>query len=409
MPDELALSATRLSPARRIIIAAFGMDLAVATVGLSVQFSGHALDATPTMLGLLATAGATAYTVLCLFTGRFSDVFGRRLLTSLACVLCAGVWLVMPFTTRSWHLLALMPLSGAGIAMFWPATQAWLAEVTRGGRKGLAANLGSFNISWTVGLMLGPPLAGVVWQFGRPAPFLLASAGVLLVLGLMRTVPTVRRQAEEPEAADEDPVDSRVAEHYLRLAWVANSASWFARGLVGVVFPKLGKELGLSEQLIGIIIAALLGGQLAMFAFLRKRTGWQYRLWPLVAAELVGCVGMMVAFLARAPLIFASGLALAGVCAGMTYVASLFYSLQGRSAGRGGRAGIHEAVLGSGMVLGPLLGGLVANYVDLRSPFLVAAAVFLLVAAVDLVMWRRTIWPTRLRDRTVARAEVAGQ
>jgi MFS family permease len=118
---------------------------------------------------------------------------------------------------------------------------------------------------------------------------------------------------------------------------------------------------------------------------------------------------MIIAFLAGRPEVFALGFALAGACAGVTYVSSLIYSLQGRAAGRGARCGIHETVLGSGVLLGPLLGGLVASRVDLRSPFVLAATVFLLVAVADLLVWRRTIRPTRLRDRAAAQAEVAGQ
>lgn len=399
--------AAALSPARRIIIAAFFMDLAVAMVGLSVQFSGHALDATPTMLGLLATVSAAAYTLLCLFTGRLSDRSGRRTLATLSCLLCAAVWLAMPLARRVWHLLALMPLSGAAIAMFWPATQAWLSEVTRGGPRGLAASLGEFNISWTAGLMLGPPLAGLMWAFGRPAPFLLAAAGVLAVLALLRTVSGAPQAASEAQVgAERGGAGDRLAQHYLHLAWIANFASWFSRGLASVVFPKLGKEIGFSEQLIGLVFAALLAGQLVMFGLLHRRTGWQYRLWPLLAAEAIGAAGMIVAFAARTPGVFAAGFALSGACAGVTYVSSLFYSLHGHPAGRGARSGIHEAVLGSGMLLGPLLGGLVGD-LDLRAPFALAALVFVLVAAADLLVWRRTVWPERSRLRMTA--EVAGQ
>jgi len=402
--------ATRwLTPVRRIFAVAFGMDLTVAVVGLSVQFSGHELHATPTMLGLFAAVSATAYTVSCLFTGRLSDTWSRRGPIVLSCVLCAGVWVAMTRATQPWHLLALTPISGASTALFWPPMQAWLAELTSGGRKGLVANIGAFNIAWTLGLMVGPPLAGLIWAFGRPAPFFLSAAVVLGLLAFITTIPRGQRQDAPREAAEELPtVDRPVADHYLTLARIANFGSWFARGLTSVAFPKLGKELGLSEAVIGMVLAAFLAGQLGMFAYLRRRSGWQYRLWPLLAAELVGCIGMMIAFVAPTPSIFAVGFALGGACAGVTYVASLFYSLHGESVARGARTGIHEAVLGTGVVLGPLSGGLVANYISLRAPFALTAAVFCLVAVLNLFVWWRRIWPVRLRERTAARAKVAG-
>lgn len=403
-----AQAAPWLTPVRRIFVAAFGMDLAIAVVGLSVQFSGHELHATPMMLGLLATASATAYTVFCLFTGRLSDVWGRRVFVVLSCLVCAGAWVAMTRATRPWHLLALTPISGAGVALFWPPMQAWLAELTSGGRKGLVTDIGAFNIAWTVGLMLGPPLAGLVWAFGRPAPFFLSATMILVLLAFLLTIPKGRPQSAPHDVPEESPsADDQVAGQYLTLARIANFGSWFGRGLTCVVFPKLGKELGLSEAVIGIVVATFLTGQLAMFAFLRRRTSWQYRLWPLLAAEMVGCLGMMIAFVASTPSIFGVGFALAGACAGVTYVASLFYSLHGDTAGRGARTGVHEAVLGTGVVLGPLCGGLVANYVDLRAPFALVAAVFCLIAAANVLVWRRTIWPVRLRQRAAGQAEVA--
>ena len=66
----------------------------------------------------------------------------------------------------------------------------------------------------------------------------------------------------------------------------------------------------------------------------------------------------------------------------MTYVASLYYSLEGGADRKGGRAGIHEAVLGSGLFLGPLMGGLVGQALDLRAPYLATVLVFVATAAV---------------------------
>ncbi len=87
---------------------------------------------------------------------------------------------------------------------------------------------------------------------------------------------------------------------------------------------------------------------------------------------------------------------------GITYSASLYYSLQGHEESRGARSGLHEAVLGSGIFLGPLVGGAVANYVNLHVPFLVGAGMSAVLAVVLVAMWWRTV---RARRREL-RAEV---
>jgi len=374
---------SRLTPVHKLLVAAFVMDLAVAMVGLAVQFRGNQLGAAPVLLGLLGTVGSFAYTVGCLFTGRLSDRFGRRALTGASCMICAAAWLVMTRAGSPLQLLSIVPFSGGAIAMFWPPLQAWLSEVTVGGRRRLIANVGSFNVAWTAGLMLGPPVAGFAWVLGYSAPFVIAAVAVLATLALLSTVPARVDGGGQaaPDDAQEQTPNGEVARRFLYLAWIANFASWFGRGMNIVVFPKLGSDLGYSERTIGVVIAALLAGQLVMFALLRTRSGWRYRVWPMTVSLAVGAAGYALAYLSGSPGAFAASFALSGFGAGVTYVASLYYSLEGGADRKGGRAGIHEAVLGTGLFLGPLMGGLVGQALNLRAPYVATVLVFLATAA----------------------------
>lgn len=374
----------RLSPVHKLLIAAFVMDLAVAMVGLAVQFRGNQLGATPFLLGLLGTLSSLAYAAGCLVTGRLSDRRGRLALTGASCLICGGAWLLMTHAGSPLQLLAIVPFSGGAISMFWPPLQAWLSEVTVGGRRRLIENVGGFNVSWTLGLMLGPPVAGFAWALGYWAPFVIGAALVFVTLALLSTVPARVDGGGQaaPEDADEDTPEGEVARRFLYLAWIANFASWFGRGMNTVVFPKLGADTGYSESTIGLVIAALLAGQLVMFALLRTRAGWRYRVWPITVSLAIGALGYLLAWLSHSPGAFAASFALSGFGAGVTYVASLYYSLEGGADSKGGRAGIHEAVLGSGLFLGPLMGGLVGQALDLRAPYLATVLVFAATAAV---------------------------
>ncbi len=399
----------RLGPVPKLLIAAFVMDLSVAMVGLSVQFRANELGATPLVLGLLGTASSLAYTIGCLFTGRLSDRFGRRLLAGGSCLICAGAWLAMTGAGTPMRLLAIVPFSGAAIAMFWPPLQAWLSEVTVGGRGRLVENLGAFNVAWTVGLMLGPPVAGFAWALGSAAPFIIATASVLGVLILLHTIPAhVEGGGEDAPEDDAERPDGEVARRFLYLAWIANFASWFGRGMNGVVFPKLGLDLGLSERTVGLVIASLLAGQLIMFLFLRTRSSWRYHLWPLTIALVAGGAGYVLAYVSASPLAFAASFALSGVGAGVTYVASLYYSLEGGADSRGGRTGIHEAVLGSGLFIGPLMGGILGQSMGLRAPYVATALVFALTAVVMHIVSRRMALKARSTEAQRP-AEVSGE
>lgn len=383
-------SMNAFSPVRRLFIAAFVFDLAIAMVGLSVQFLGNALGAKPMILGLLGMASPAAYALGCLFTGRLSDRVGRRVLVSASCLICAAAWLAMTQVKGPLQLLAIIPISGAAISLFWPPLQAWLSEITVGGHRRLVANIGSFNISWTVGLMLGPPAAGLAWGLGPSAPFVIAAISTLGLLFLLQSIPDQVDGGGVEIDEDRHRVrqDPEVARHYLHLAWIANCASWFGKGMNLVVFPKLALDIGFTAQTIGLVLAMYLAGQLMMFIALRSLSGWQFRLWPLLAALVVGSGGWMLAYVSQSPLLFAAAFAVAGMGAGVTYASSLFYSVDGQTAARGARTGIHEAVLGSGVFLGPLFGGAIADYVGLQEPYLFAAVFFCIIAAILVVVRR---------------------
>lgn len=404
-----------LSPVYRIFVAALVMDLAVAVIGLAVQLMGNALGASPSMLGWLGTIGALAYAIGCIFTGALSDRLGRRLLTSASCVVCGLAWLTMTQADSPWQLLAILPFSGAGISLFWPPVQAWLSEITVGGRDRLNRNIGGFNIAWTIGLMVGPVVAGVAWEYGQPVfghtlPFLIAAACAAAMLVLLQTIPRAVPGGGEPAEHDVEVVrpHARVASRFLHLAWTANFASWFGRGLNIVVFTELGTRMGFSASTIGTTISMFLAGQLLMFLYLRKRSGWQYRLWPLLASLLVSAGAWVMAWFAHSPLVFGVAFAIAGIGSGVTYVSSLFYSLEGQAVSRGARAGIHEAVLGSGVFLGPLLAGQVMEHLGLRAPYLMTAGVFLAFTAVVYLAWLQMQNGVRRAARE-ARLEVGGE
>ena len=66
-----------------------------------------------------------------------------------------------------------------------------------------------------------------------------------------------------------------------------------------------------------------------------------------------------------------------GALAGVTFTASIFYSLFSEGAAAR-RAGFHEAIIGSGFFVGPLIGGIVAEHLGPRTPYVLCAAVILL-------------------------------
>ncbi|NUQ01217.1 MAG: MFS transporter, partial [Armatimonadetes bacterium] len=360
-------------PATRLIVAAFLMDFAIGLAGLGFIELAIALHASPLVLGRIGTIGGLAYTLGCLVSGRLSDRIGRRRTVFAACLSVGLAWSAYGWVVRPEQILYILPIAGFGMAFFWPPVQAWLAELSAaGGKVELHRNIGRFNMFWCAGLLGGPVACGYLWSYSHSLPFVVAIATAVLLAGIAWSTP--RRAAGQPALAEEptEPAHPQ-ADLFLRLAWAGNFASSLAMGTVKTLFPKLGDTLGYPPELVGWLIASIHGGQILLFYVGSRTEIWHYRLEPLLLAPLLGASGMAVAYYTSSPLWFALGFAASGMCAGVTYVGSLFYSLHGHAADRGGKAGLHEAVLGSGLLLGPLIGGKLADELGLRAPWLLGA------------------------------------
>ncbi len=362
-----------LSPPRRLIGASFLVDLYVAVIGLAVQNLGdYGLHAPNYALGLLASFSAITYALGCLISGSISDRLGRKRLAVVGCVGAGIAWLLIP-NVGGWRaVLCVLPLSGVSLSLFWPSIQAWLAELS-GDRRELSRTLGLFNVLWCAGLMCGPVVSAYLWGAGHQLAFWVPGVLMLAMVGFLLAIPLPAQGGAAP--GEEERADHEDSDLFLKLAWLGNFASFFALGVIGGFFPKLGHELGFSVPFVGWTLFASRGGQLLVFLVTRYKHGWQYRVAPMMALQVTALAGMMLARLTSTGALFALGFGLAGASAGMTYVASLFYSLHGRSQGKGRTSGFHEAVLGGGGFLGPLLGAVVAQLVNLRAPFVLAAAV----------------------------------
>ena len=363
------------APVMRLMVVAFLVDFGVACLSIGVQWRAIDMGASAMICGLLGTVSSAAYAIVCFFSGGVSDTWGRRKPAVIACSVSATVWLALLLTKTPYQLVALMPLSGAALALLWPSLQAWLAEFSGGSRHRLNRTISLFNVSWTTGIALGPLAGGLLSARWPYLLFLLPAAVTYLSVWALYSTPSAVKDGDVAPQLDTKVQPDKIRV-FLFLAWIGNFASWYCRGTVSAMFPKLGDELVFSHLTVGVLVFTISAAQVFTFGLARLSQRWHYHLRALIGAEVIGVAGMLLAGLTNNPYMFALAFILAGCCGGVTYVSSLMYSLEGAVQSRGKRSGLHEAVLGSGSVIGPLLGGVVGETLGLHAPFTAAAVVF---------------------------------
>jgi MFS family permease len=312
--------------------------------------------------------------------GRVSDRFGRRRLLISAPLLLAASCFLLASAQQIKFILALSAVNGLCMTLYWPSFQAWVADQETG--TGLARNIGGFNMSWTAATLVGPILSGFLYTLSPRLPFLIAAA---LALGLFLLIFTSVRDRRIPAAHGPSPIQLKgnVSHlNFLYATWVANFASWFAIGNARYQFPKLARQLNTSPQSIGLLLGCIGFAMFSGFFILRGRENWHFSKGHLLGAQFLAVAATLLIFWTNSPWLFALAFILLGTSASVTYYSSLYYAVHLLTA-KGKGTGLHESIVGSGAVLGPVLGGIAAQYAGLRAPYLLCLGVLLLAMTVQ--------------------------
>jgi len=368
----------------------FSMDVVIGLITISIPLFAINLGANPLILGGLGFTGGLLYVLLSPLFGRLSDHIGCKYLLFLGCLVYFSSSLALSFSSKVYQLFIFMAFVGISGAMFWPSLEVLVAQM--GTADFLPKRVSLFNISWCMGAAVGPLIGGMIFQVGARFPFYLAS---LLSL-LMSLLIAGELFKDKGEKVFDDPEENFLKENpsgkhsisnlsqektssYLYVAWMANFANYFSVGTLRYLFPKLSVQLGIQPSILGILFGIIALFQTLTFYLLGKTIRWHYKLMPLIFLQLLGAFGLFLVFFTSSSLIFLLAFMFIGIAGGMTYFSSIFYSLNDCK-NRGTKSGIHEAVLGSGALFGPLVGGVFAQAYSLRIPYLLA--IFVTSAAI---------------------------
>jgi DHA1 family multidrug resistance protein-like MFS transporter len=366
---------------------AFLMQFFISIGTLSVPLLATRLQASNLELGLIGTLGAATYTFTVIIAGGLSDKLGRKRVLIAGAILTALTYAAMPASRSPLHLIFFMGLSGCGMAFFWPVLEAWMSDT--GDHEDIRKGLGGFNVSWSAGGCLGPLIGGLIYTRSSTLAFMCAAAGSCLVAYLAFL--HKHKSNEMPVATSMAPQDDdtvRISQSVLYGIWMANFASWFAIAEIRILFPKLAvSKLGMQPWVIGNLIFALGLALTVMFYVMGRSTRWHGATRPLMHSQIL--IVLLLLMLTVSDSALALGLLFAGLGAafGVTYSYSLYYSIIG-SQRKGTASGRHEMVLGMGALLGPFMGGGLAEILQSqRAPYALGAALVLISLIVQVRMY----------------------
>ena len=403
---QRALAPFRTPAYRRLALALVLSTFASGVWVVAMVWEVIRIGGGPAQLSLVSTAGAVGVLLPALLGGVVADRVPQKIiLLVVAAVEAGGISLVgvLSFTdlTQVWMLAAVSFVTGAGMAFYFPAYSAWLpALVPESDLQ--AVNGFEGMVRPTIGQAIGPGVAGVVVGAVSPAAALtVAATAAGLGLVALAAVPLtpVRRELDDTPT---HPVRTALADiregwsYMLRTPWLlatllfASVMVLVIMGPLDVLLPflikdRLGGGPGAHAWVLGAFGVGGALGSLVMGALPMPRRYlstmnlmWGVACLPFVIIGIADAVWVVVACTFVIGALFSAPMVIWGTLLQRRVPPELL----------GRVASLDFFVSLSLMPVSMALAGPVSEAIGLRTTFLVAGVVPVLVAVVA-VVWAR--------------------
>jgi len=320
---------------------------------------------------------ALTYILVCFFSSKIRVFKERRHALVLGCVMFSSGCLLMVFSPSQAALLYVPVLISAGSALYFPSLLPW---VTVGmNRSEIVKITGGYSVSWVLGYLMGPLLAGIIlstsWPFKLQIDLIFGSAALVSFLIGLSFLPDLfpQRTATVENVRDTHGGKTAVPLHqlmvFIRLFWIANFMAFFLNGLIRYVFAELGKTEGLSPFWVGNVNSVLFGAFVGAILILRRTHFWLFSSKWLMIFQISAVPAILCFAFSRQLVLYLLGAVIFGIISGFTFYSSTSYSLmlEGK---KDKLININEALIGSGGFLSAVTGYLFALFLHVKFCFL---------------------------------------
>jgi predicted MFS family arabinose efflux permease len=337
------------------------------------------------------------YTISAWQAGKFAQrcgyFFALKIGFSIMAIsLGAGLFL----TSATGEILAAACIT-LGMCFIWPTLEALVSEGETAAR--LPRAVGIYNVVWAVTNASAFFIGGtLIENFGfkiiLALPLAIALSQLALVFWLQRHAAEIAREVLNKPKTELPPEPhqpaSPKAKAFLKMAWLANPFAYIAIQTLIAVIPGIAAKFQLSPMFAGFICSLWCFVRLGAFIALWHWTKWHYKFRWLVTAFAILIASFATILTAPNLILLIAAQIFFGGAIGLIYYSSLFYSMDAGDT-RGEHGGIHEAAIGLGNCVGPVVGALSLQFLPgIPNSGAIAVSVLLLCGFGGLI----SIWKT---------------
>jgi len=347
----------------------------VTTLGLGIvaplmPVFAESLGATGVWLGIIFSGFSISRVIFMPLIGRMSDRRGRKRFITAGLLLYAVLSILYPMAGSVYSLVAVRLVHGFASAMVFPIAMAYVAELSSRGTEG--KTMGTFNVAIFLGMGAGPFLGGILKDaFGFSAAFYSMSALTALAFFIsLFFLPDVVQSGLKVKAP---PFRELIRNDTMKGILIFRVISAMGRASIMAFLPIIASRFKITTTGIGIIISSLI----FITALLQRPFGRLADRYSKIKLVLAGsivatvplffipyCQGFMKLFFLGAVIGVGSAIAMPA--------ASAISAIIGQEIGMGATMGVFTSAMSVGMIVSPVLSGVVMDIFGVGSVFYVA-------------------------------------
>ena len=368
-----------------LALSIFSSMLGVGIIAPLLPLYAENLGATGIGIGIIFGAFSFSRAIFMPVFGRLSDRSGRKRLISVGLLLYAIISLGYIWADSVSQLTLVRLIQGAASGMILPIAQAYIGDIAPEGKEGTW--MGYFNAALFAGFGVGPLMGGILTDYFGMTTAFSAMGGLNLLAFLVAIIflpaSKLERTAASPATSFKKMSSSGIVKGIFSFRLVAA----LSRAIFATFVPIFAAfYIGLSPTLIGIILTV----NILLMSLVQVYTGNIADRFNRNALVIIGAL-ISISFLALVPLAHSfwqllglAALSSFGHALSLPAVLALTVG-EGKKFGMGSTIAISQMAMSIGMALGPLLGGVILDYLNISSVFYFAAAVGLVGAG--LFIW----------------------
>jgi MFS family permease len=361
-----------------LALSIFSSMLGVGIISPMLPLYAENMGATGIWIGIIFASFSISNTVATPIMGRLSDRSGRKLLLSIGLLSYSIISLGYMWANSVSQLTLVRLVQGVAGGMVIPIAQAYIGDISPKGEEGKW--MGYFNAAFYTGFGCGPLMGGALTDhFGMNVAFsAMGGLNLLAFLVVAISLPEIRprKMTSSPRSSFKEMSASGMVKGLFSFQLVFA----LGRGTFATFLPIFAAiYIGLSPTLIGVLVAV----NILLMSLFQAYGG---NIADRLNRKTLVIVGSLAnaASLALIPL-GGSFWQLLGICAFIgasgaiaSPAASALSVEEGRRFGMSSTMAILAMALSIGMAIGPLLGGVIADFVDINLVFYFGAGMGLI-------------------------------